>query len=295
MNSTMFLRNITCIDHAYVDKDGFIVGGSKHQLIHVTGAVDEHEQVVVDFSNIKKFLKGAIDDNETGYDHKLWIFTEESGCVYVENNADSTYTITSKHFFATLPQNAVRIINGSRYTLNNEMSLYLLNKAQKQYGAGIVNITVELSDLAFTVHPWKKMFTYTHGLRNSTSWGCQNPCHGHLSFLELVPVMGADIDQVTDLCDRIGEWLDSKVLVFDKNITNRTDTGFTVSYCTEQRGRFAITYNNTHPHEMFNQETTIENIVEFIMKKFGNELQYLGVRELYVSEGLAKGAVVTIS
>ena len=73
MRSTMFLSDVTVLDHAYIDDSGFIVGGSFHPCFNVSGEIDGTEQVVVDFSAIKKQIKALIDSKETGYDHKLWI------------------------------------------------------------------------------------------------------------------------------------------------------------------------------------------------------------------------------
>ena len=286
--STMFLRNITCIDHAWVNCDGFIVGGSKHQEIFVTGAIDTQEQVVVDFSNIKKLLKSWIDHKETGYDHKLWIFTKESNCTW--NIVNSTITISSPHFTAVLPTNAVHIIDGTHNDLDQDMSRYLLEHAQAHYGPSIVDIQVRLSEEQFARNVWRKTFTYTHGLKSSTSWGCQNPGHGHTSFLELVPNNNGDLDLVVKLLDDIASRLNRRVLIFRENIIGATDQDFTIKYCTPERGDFLVTYRRDHPHKFFDVETTVENIVGTIVDEFRSQLTEVGIKELYISEGLAKGA-----
>lgn len=290
--STMFLRNITCIDHAWIDCNGFIVGGSKHQEIFVTGAVDEQEQVVVDFSNIKKLLKSWIDDKETGYDHKLWLFTKESNCTW--NIVDSTITIVSPQFTAVLPTNAVHIIDGTYYDLDQDMSKYLLDHAHAHYGTSIVDIQVRLSDDQFAQNVWRKTFTYSHGLKNSTSWGCQNPGHGHTSFVELVPKHGVDLDQVVKLLDEIVARLNRRVLVYKENVIGVTDQDFTIKYCTPARGDFLVTYRRTHPHKFFDVETTVENIVSTIVAELQEQLTDAGVETVYISEGLAKGACATL-
>lgn len=290
--STMFLRNITCIDHAWVNKDGFIVGGSKHQEILVTGAIDNQEQVVVDFSNIKKFLKSKIDDKETGYDHKLWLFTEESGCSW--STTKTTITITSPHFAAILPLNAVHIINGSYKDLETDMSKYLLDHAVKHYGSSIVNITVMLNEEQFKKQFWRQKFTYTHGLKNSTSWGCQNPCHGHLSFVELVPTQDANINEVATLTNTIASYINNCVLIFRDNVSIESKKDFTINYCTTERGKFTVSYRKTHPHLFFDTETTVENIVDHVVEKFKEQFVAVGIKQIYISEGLSKGACADV-
>ena len=290
--STMFLRNITCIDHAWIDKDGLIVGGSKHQEILVTGAVDEQEQVVVDFSNIKKFLKSSIDDKETGYDHKLWIFTEESNCTW--SATKNKITITSPHFAAILPLNAVHIIEGSYKDLETDMSTYLLDLAVKQYGPGIVDITVNLTEEQFSKHTWRQKFTYTHGLKSSTSWGCQNPGHGHLSFVELVGKPGAQPEDLAKLADVIARYINGCVLVYKDNVGIESKNDFTINYDTADRGKFTVSYRKTHPHIFFDIETTVENIVSVVADKFKAQLVAAGVEKIFISEGLSKGACANV-
>lgn len=109
--SSMFLRNVTCIDHAFVDNRGFIEGGSFHQEIIVTGEVDEHEQVVVDFSSVKKQIKAIIDAKETGFDHKLWIIKGWSDCQVIDLENGYVQVVTPHHTLVA-PWNALKIVEG---------------------------------------------------------------------------------------------------------------------------------------------------------------------------------------
>jgi 6-pyruvoyl-tetrahydropterin synthase len=70
--STLFLNKITVIDHALINREGLVQGGSYNLSVKVSGEVKGEEQVVVDFSKLKSSIKNLIDDTEKGYDHKLW-------------------------------------------------------------------------------------------------------------------------------------------------------------------------------------------------------------------------------
>ena len=69
----LFLSDLTVVDHAYIDDSGNVVGGSFNPTFYVAGNVDPVEQVVVDFSTIKKDIKNIIDSRLIGFDHKLWV------------------------------------------------------------------------------------------------------------------------------------------------------------------------------------------------------------------------------
>ena len=70
-NPTMFFSQPTVIDHAYIDQEGRVVGGSFNPDFLVTGEIDPKEKVVIDFGTGKKQIKALIDHKEFGYDHKL--------------------------------------------------------------------------------------------------------------------------------------------------------------------------------------------------------------------------------
>jgi hypothetical protein len=75
--STMFLANLSVVDHAVLIPEGLIRGNSHNPSFEVSGVVDEVENVVCDFSTIKKRMKQLIDDHDMGFDHKCWILTRE--------------------------------------------------------------------------------------------------------------------------------------------------------------------------------------------------------------------------
>jgi hypothetical protein len=290
--SSMFLRNVTCIDHAYINQVGKIVGGSFHQEIIVTGPVDEHEQVVVDFSAVKKQIKQIIDSKENGYDHKLWYLDHYSDAKM--SYTDTSYDITkidSKYFSLVCPSNAIKFVQNT-HQLNTVVGilqiaiaedltkhLNMLNNTDK------ITVDVTLTEDTFGIN--HKKFTYFHGLKHSTSWGCKNIAHGHTSFSEVYDDTGARILEVEDM---IAHYLNESMLVYSENLTDDN----VVEYATE-RGRFKLETLQPFKRIVMDEETTIENIVDHVCEKFALVFDYYAVNKVFISEGLQKGALKIIN
>lgn len=279
--STMFLTSVTCIDHAYIDQYGHVVGGSFSPDFWVFGDVDPQEQVVIDFSQCKKQIKEAIDNVKDGYDHKLWFIPGFSQGEYVIENG--RVTITTQALTIEGPEDMVRVFKTAN-TYNDfdqELSAHLLTKIPK------VGITIGLDpSKQFTIpnRMTPSFFRYSHGLKSSTSYGCKNIAHGHLSYIAIDSKRpGAFILQ-----EKIAKLLDKSMFVFKENIKDNV-----IEYnCA--RGHFKITINtnvfNPQPICIMTSETTIENIVEEIHNMYKDSFREEEVYSLYISEGVHKGA-----
>jgi len=283
--SSMFLRNVTCIDHALVDGYGKIEGGSYHQEIIVSGEVDDTEQVVVDFSKVKKQIKSIIDDKENGYDHKLWIIEGYSRCTY--EVFESLIRIKSEHFTLDAPKNAVKIIPGIMFldatsSVEGFMQQELENGLNQLNNTSCIRVKLSLNEDCFSsANPC--MFTYYHGLKNSSSWGCNNIAHGHTSFLE---IKGEGGKRLTEVENVVAYYLDGAMLYFKENETSKG----VLEYITP-RGYFKLEVSDDVKKIEMNTETTIENIVEHVCEKFKPVLEYYGAETVFISEGLQKGAL----
>lgn len=313
--SSIVLNNVTVIDHAYIDDNGFVVGGSFHGSFHVTGKIDGKEKVVVDFSTIKKSIKNLIDDDEKGFDHKLWIIEGYSNIcsiniknIDVDDTNKQTYVIETPQVKITLPTNAVKIVTklpvtvpeyGPEY-IGYAISDFLTVELQKSYPTVQLNInTILTNDIGVTQLPGcilhaPRYFRYVHGLKDSTSWGCQNIAHGHLSFIvaytNIEKTSHETPSKVIQLLNKIVDVLDLIVFVNKENFNKET-----ISYTTEQRGYFEMTFQNKYiRHVVLDTETTIEFITEFVKETWGDELQQIGVTKIIVSEGLTKGCIIDI-
>lgn len=289
--SSMFLRNVTCIDHAFVDNRGFIEGGSYHQEIIVTGEVDEHEQVVVDFSAVKKQIKAIIDAKETGFDHKLWIIKGWSDCQV--NNLENGYVqVVTPHHILVAPRNALKIVEGFQgYQMNpfdaveTQMTKEVEAGLNEANGVDCIKVQIKLTKQVFGEDAVK--FTYFHGLKNSSSWGCNNIAHGHTSFVEVYDDLGQRIKEVEKI---IAHYLDGAMLIFKENL----ETPNKISYETP-RGKFSLSFTEDVKTIVMEQETTIENIVEHVCERMKPVLDFYAVSKVFISEGLQKGALKQIA
>lgn len=318
----MFLNHLTMVDHAFVDDTGRIRGGSVHPDLLVSGNVDPEEKVVVDFSTIKKDLKNYIDDDQVGFDHKCWIIegysnvtelrwldTKTSIDDFNEANGDNLNPdpehgerrvwIKTPTMEMILPKNAIKFIPADPnfkkqgYTYDHIASYIerFLNDICNPEGLSIdCKINEEFHARKGLM---RDQFRYVHGLKNSTSWGCQNLAHGHLSFLE---VKSDDVDtnqsqtfarKINNICKDLHD----TIFVMEENIVEDTEDFIRVRYSTEDRGFFeAVYYKDCNKLVRLNTETTVEFLVEYVADHYKEEFKRCNVNELFVSEGLSKGA-----
>lgn len=290
--SSIFLSDLSVVDHAYIDDNGKVIGGSFNPGFIVTGSIDSVEQVVIDFSTVKKSLKQLIDQHiwnpETnGFDHKIWwIEGFSKGTIEKSDHADR-YIITTPALTAEVPTDALKIIKKIE-GYNPDHSISYIGLALEQFLTiemiklyPNVNVKVECFN-NINVHliaskiPYQ-YFTYSHGLKDSTSYGCQNLLHGHLSFIQ---------HQDVDIITRIANDLDGAVFVNRSNIIMDTDNELTLTYTTPQRGYFTATYKkDSNKIIILDTETTIEWIAEFVKDTYQ-------ITDFYISEGLSKGTYI---
>src|SRR5574343_1490291 len=111
MKSSIFLSDLTVVDHAYINSQGQVIGGSFNPGFIVSGEVDPVEKVVVDFSTIKKDVKYSIDKHiddyhHNGFDHKIWFIEGYSGGEY--RQFEDKIEFKTPAFKARVPLDAVR-------------------------------------------------------------------------------------------------------------------------------------------------------------------------------------------
>jgi 6-pyruvoyl-tetrahydropterin synthase len=290
----MFLSDLTVVDHAYIDDRGNVVGGSFNPSFFVTGEIDPVEQVVVDFSAVKKQIKSIIDNKEFGFDHKLWFIVGYSaGTTSISGN---TMEITTPTTRLVMPTNAVKIFAGREYSIHRigvEMGRLVESMLRSMHPGA--HITVECVNNVNCHVPTSvnatALFRYAHGLKESTSWGCKNIAHGHLSYIQLLP----DSPQARSLANRIAADLDDTIFIYDANIVDGPADCITIEYTTE-RGYFRGEYKtDAYKLVVLPTETTVEHLVEYVAAIYGDEPTSVGVTMVLVSEGLSKGACITLS
>lgn len=279
--STMFLTSVTCIDHAYIDQNGHVIGGSFSPDFFVSGEVEQHEQVVIDFSKCKKQIKAAIDSNEDGYDHKLWIIPGFSNCEWKTENG--RVYITTPALDIEGPEDMAKVFTVGR---SYDETCFELESFLESKISG-VDFGIHLDPSKQYTSPCNmapSFFRYSHGLKNSSSYGCKNIAHGHLSYIAIQ----SDHVNSFELQQKIASVLNKTMFVFDENFKNNV-----IEYKSE-RGHFKVLIKSSvvNPQRIciLNTETTIENIVEAVYNMFSDELHDIGATSLYISEGVHKGA-----
>lgn len=300
--ASIFLRNVTAIDYAHIDPVSFEPrGGSLHFSAIVTGNVDDHEAVVVDFSKIKKSIKSIIDDNEHGFDHKLWVpdsyNTKYKEIDVYEEGGD--IQISTPSFNTICPTNAVRFVSfddidvGITAHLQTELELIY-----PKIGIKVISDITEDNFAPDSMRHCSIEFRYVHGLKNSSSWGCQNINHGHLSWLAICDKNNQGIWISKRWYSQLKAEINNAHFVWRDNILEDDGHGIKVGY-ESQRGWFESTYNQRGKLHILDTETTVENLAQWFVNKYRDELtsgefKEKGAYSVWLSEGLTKGACAII-
>lgn len=314
--SSIFFNEPTVIDHSFIAGDGGCYGGSVNPSFYVSGTVTEDENVVLDFSSGKKRIKDAIDDNDNGFDHKCWVVRGVSNfdsvfAVGPENRGriddwdylasaqdpDRILTVSTRRLIITAPKSAFRfMLNDAKFAevykaAETEMKLWLKQQMPEfEFG-----VKMCANAVPSTIKPYQ-LFRYVHGLKNSTSWGCQNIAHGHLSYIDIDTPKDTDPEFKEQILKSIAKTLDNTIFISAENYT-RSEYFHTIQYESQTRGEFTMEMPVGRPFHKFvvlETETTIEHIIEYVAAAFKPQLQSLKATKLYVSEGLSKGALMEL-
>ena len=300
MSAKLFLNNITVIDHGFIGNDGRQHGGSFHASFEVSGEVDPTEQVVIDFSAVKKTIKNIIDDPVYGYDHKVWVLPGWSDCEVAQDNYQ--VTIRSSALELSGPANMLRMVDATEYScaaIGAAISRHVEIELAKAYPGVNPKVKCILSEVGFIYNAANPSFyfRYSHGLRNSSSWGCQNIAHGHLSWLEIEhdkhhnPECKECAQAMFSLEQILRNQWDDAVLIDEANVVDRGDDYISIAYTTP-RGRFFAKYRAPYvKYKVLPHETTIEHIVAAFALENAYWLERAHVGKLFISEGLAKGSM----
>ncbi len=339
-SGTIYMSSVTTVDMAYYTPDHKIRGLSFRPCISVSGKLVDGEEVVADFSSIKKDMKHAIDDHLRGYDHKL-VYDPEIARLepsYAPGVATLLPITRAPHdhllpgyctSLVTAGMNGFRTLEYAKTVLGvirsenlhtlhileimaAELEGYLSVKFPSLSFQVTANSVVEdLSDAQLTPAGYAITrpcyFSYTHGLAQSTSWGCQFIAHGHTSFLQLLGNRGVDTLGFLDMSRHpnqmpleeilleIRRSLDDKYIVNSKYVhpTQHQHLAY-VSYVSQDRGRMEYQFDTRRVGMLvIDDEPTIENIANWIIEQWGPYLRKQGATGIYVSEGLTKGALAS--
>lgn len=292
--SSLFLRNLTQIDYAIICPDRLVpIGGSLQLNMIVSGKVDSTEQVVVDFSTIKKDIKQIVDAQHDGFDHKLWIPIDSSD-IKIEEDGGEIQIITSD-FEYQCPTNATQFICMQDPT---EHINYHINRAlaMKYPDVNIETTATLTNEMWCPEHLRDSMitFSYVHGLKNSTSWGCQNMNHGHLSWIAFEDKYDQPVILSPSIKAGIHDYINNALFIWEDNIKDHYEDHISIEYTTP-RGVFYSKYDSDNNKiVLIDSDTTVENLVDWFVNEFKEDLNKSGVKRVYMSEGLAKGSVAEV-
>lgn len=297
MKSTLFISDITTVDHAVLMEDGRIKGNSFNLGAYVTGEVTEDEKVVEDFGTVKKRIKQFIDAKEDGYDHKLWIPDPEG---ILEQN-HNRYVRSEGSWSMSLPRDAIKFVEFSAEGMNKDrveksINSFLKRKMPHLDFKVFTNIVPRPAFPASKDRP-VSMFRYTHGLKDSTSWGCQNILHGHLSFIYLQESGDPCANKAYALQAEIASHLDNIMFIKRGNLyPSGKENLVKIQYMSRDRGEFEYMFRKgVNDFILLETETTIEYLAEFVRDFWARDLKKCAVKKIYLSEGLVKGAVTEIN
>jgi len=279
--SIIFIKNVTIIDYSILTATSFY-GMSSKVDIQIIGNIEKNEQVIIDFGFIKQKIKTIIDDLETGFDHKIWVSSKN-----IIKKSDN-YLIKNEFFTANCPYNSFFIIDdisNSETILTNIIN----DKIHKEYP----NIDIKIflnSNIDFNIPKNKGIiFNYVHGLKNSSSIGCQNSNHGHKSWIlfegeQSIPLSSYHINKIKNDLKNV-------IFVYKDNIVSNTDNKLDIFY-ESKRGIYKNSYDKNKLNiKIINFETTIENLIEWFTNEYGDILRNYKFEKIYMSEGLTKGAI----
>lgn len=320
-DSSIFFNEPTVIDHSFIAGDGGCYGGSVNPSFYVTGTVSAEENVVLDFSSGKKRIKDCIDDNDNGFDHKCWIIRgvssfdsiddattrksiywpdRDAAWAYLasDQDPDRMITVLTRRLIITAPKSAFRfMLNEAKLSevysaVTVEMKLWL-EQCMSQFA---FDVKMCANAVPSTIKP-HQLFRYVHGLKNSTSWGCQNIAHGHLSYIDIDTPNETDPDFKEQIMKSIAKTLDNTIFISAENYS-RSEYFHVIRYESQTRGEFTMEMPIASPFHKFvvlETETTIEHIIEYVAALFKPQLQSIKATRLFVSEGLSKGALMNLN
>lgn len=295
--ANMYVGDISVIDHCWLGKNGNLIGESLTLSCEIAGEVDAQEQVVIDFSGCKKEIKKLIDDSEHAIDHRM-VVVDGFGIYGMQDVKDrdrvaldtSTTSVVASvdDWYQVIPMNGIAAEDATEEEqYHAHLKAYIEDMLKRELIALGYPVTKVVVDLCSNFFLPKAVvshttFKYVHGLRSSTSYGCQNIAHGHRSFIATDVEATALLQEIADFYQGIFAW-NENVTVEDPNLV--------IAY-RSLRGNFRM--ETTSKVTVFPHETTIENLASAVEREFGDRLRELGATRLWVSEGLSKGAIVEL-
>lgn len=316
--STIYMRNITNIDYAYLhpfcEKPlPLLLGGSFAVSMILSCCRETEENVTIDFSSVKKLVKHMLDQK---IDHKFYIPKE---LIDTRNVVVKDYTVVTRSMVLKLDESAIVVgdYNFAENYIKQDLIPKIVDKLVERFKLVTPpEITFVLDEAPTLVHgdgiPFPSYdsrnymlsipFSYVHGLSTSSSFGCQNLIHGHNSSVTMVFDTAPNEESLSAI-DRL---FDDPIFIDESSIIGETNTILHVKHHTKDRGTMSMTLigkenviSEFNVHKVPGGTPTIEQLAEYLREKIKDICKFNSSTEkpvtlinLFVSEGLDKGAII---
>ena len=283
----LFVNDLTVIDFSYLCTQRGMVGESWIVDLTLHGELDE-QNMVLDFSKVKKQVKRIIDDT---VDHKLAIPTEYSGVnvqhiegqdyikVEFESNSGEKIAISS-------PSDAYCFVDADRIEMSHVIK-HLASVIKPQLPANVkkVELSLRAEDISgFYYH-------YTHGLKKHDG-NCQRIAHGHRSKIQ---IFENDMKSPRLEKEASKRWEDIYVATDEDEVAeselefiSKTQSQVAYKYESSQ-GKFELAMEKASVYSM-PVDTTVELIAQYLADKLKAQYPHNSYK-VVAYEGVAKGAI----
>jgi 6-pyruvoyl-tetrahydropterin synthase len=177
MKITLFYKNVTVLDYAFLNDDLGVVGDSLHVDVEFIGTTDE-EGILFDFSHAKKKVKEIIDRD---CDHRLVIPSNLATYNSSRASFEYSYGLNDKKLSYDTPREGICELPFSVVNLAN-LRAYLEQIVQREMPENVTGVNLELRSESFSKDD--SVFQYTHGLKDHYG-NCQRLFHGHKNTVHI--------------------------------------------------------------------------------------------------------------
>ena len=280
MKQTLFVNDLTTIDFSYLDDYDGILGETIIVDVELEGKLDD-QGMLMDFSNIKKDIKRAIDDT---IDHSLAVPIKNKNIKISKNSKQYQISFLSKigQIEHISPFQAITLIDDKQVTFE-AIERFLITEIKKIIPLNINNIKLNMRYEEIS----GQFIQYSHGLRKHKG-NCQRIAHGHRS--KIIIKENGKINN--DMQIWAAQFFKNAYFIDINDIRskfNKNNINYISLKYKANQGDFELTIAQKYCH-ILNAQTTIENLSKFIWDKISKKFPNKNL-EVKFFEGVNKGAV----
>ena len=283
--TTLFVKHLTVIDFSFLDPIRGVVGESLIVDIALSGPLN-HEGMVLDFSEVKKRLKHAIDHS---VDHTLVVPLRSPHLSIIQSTEGTqgkqtqlTFHFGAQSLFLNTPAQSLFLLGSEQVTAET------MTDALLQTLSPILSPQQTLKLRLYPETIPSAYYHYTHGLKKHKGH-CQRIAHGHRSRIEIY----FNDQRQPALETAWSNQLNTKFLGTkeDQCLMRSTHDIYFFSYEAPE-GRFELQLPETQCYLM-ETETTVEYIAEHLATEIQKQYPDVEKIEVHAFEGVYKGTIAT--